>query len=287
MNVTLSRGSTSLDLPLLEEGGNVLFSTDFGKPFANIRDTGGSVNPRAEDRWSAQINHTINGRFDGSNAFDDARTLANLIKSDPGGNDLELTTGFAEFSDPLLVTPQAGNEQALQLTYEPGRTDTVFFQLGLTEVSVTRTQPDRTFSTPTASGSGPIELKASGNTVELGPNISVERSVGRPNDSATKTLNELGRYIYKHKVTYDQFSLSFEMTNNLTSQLKTIADTIFKQRLGRGGITLDFNGLYGYGAFTVLPTGSAPIRYQRLAGRTGQVTLPTIDLRVIKPTTTV
>jgi hypothetical protein len=287
MNVTLSRGSTSLDLPLLDEGGNPLFSTDFGKPFANIRDTGGSVNPRAEDRWSAQINHTINGRFDGSNAFQNARTLANLIKQDPGGNDLELTTGFAEFSDPLLVTPQAGNEQALTLTYEPGRTDTVFFQLGLTEVSVTRTQPDRTFSTPTASGSGPIELTASGNTVTLAPNISVERSVGRPNDSATKTLNELGRYIYKHKVTYDQFSLSFEMTENLTTQLKTIADTIFKQRLDRDGITLDFNGLYGYGAFTVLPTGSAPIRYQRLAGRTGQVTLPTIDLRVIRPTTRV
>jgi len=85
MNVTLSRGSTSLDLPLLDEGGNPLFSTDFGKPFANIRDTGGSVNPRAEDRWSAQINHTINGRFDGSNAFQNARTLANLIKQDPGG----------------------------------------------------------------------------------------------------------------------------------------------------------------------------------------------------------
>jgi hypothetical protein len=280
-SVTLSRGSTSLDLPIVKKGGEVLFSTDFGKPFANIRDTGGSVNPRAEDRWSAQINHTINGRFDGSNAFGDARTLAELIKSDPGGNDLELTTGFAEFSDPLLVTPQAGNE-------------TVFFQLGLTEVSVTRTQPDRTFSTPTASGSGPIELKASGNTVTLDPNISVERSVGRPNDSATKTLNELGRYIYKHKVTYDQFSLSFEMTENLTTQLKTIADTIFKQRLGRDGITLDFNGLYGYGSFNVLPTGSAPIRtgsapirYQRLAGRTGQVTLPTIDLRVIRTTTTV
>jgi len=77
------------------------------------------------------------------------------------------------------------------------------------------------------------------------------------------------------------------MTENLTTQLKTIADTIFKQRLGRDGITLDFNGLYGYGSFNVLPTGSAPIRYQRLAGRTGQVTLPTIDLRVIRTTTTV
>jgi hypothetical protein len=284
MNVTLSRGTTSLDLPLLDEGGNPLFSTDFGLPFANIRDTGGSVNPRAEDRWSAQINHTINGRFDGSNAFSNARTLAELIKQDPGGEDLELTTGFAEFSDPLLVAPQAGNEQALTLTYEPGRTDTVFFQLGLTEISVSRTQPDRTFSTPTANGSGPIQLKAGGNTVDLDPNISVERSVGRPNDSATKTLNELGRYIYKHKVTFDEFSLSFEMTDNLTSQLQTIADNIFKQSLGRDGITLDFNGLYGYGSFDVLPTGSAPIRYQRLAGRTGQVTLPTIDLRVIKAT---
>jgi hypothetical protein len=39
--VTLSRGTTSVEIPLLESGGSPLFSTDFGKPFANLHTSSG------------------------------------------------------------------------------------------------------------------------------------------------------------------------------------------------------------------------------------------------------
>jgi len=109
--------------------------------------------------------------------------------------------------------------------------------------------------------------------------------VGRPNDSMTKSQSDLGRYIYKHKVTADNFSISFQITDNIQSKLSTITNDIFRRKLGRTGITLDFQGLYDLGSFSVFPEGSAPIRYQRRAGYgEGQINLPTLDLRVIRET---
>jgi hypothetical protein len=281
-SVTLSRASTSIDIPLIEEGGTALFSTDFGKPFATVRDSGGSVDPRVQDNWSAQINHTLAGRFTSGSAYQDAIALADLVKADNNGNDLELSSiPFSEYPDPMLVAPQAGNEQALTITYPPGYSEYVELQLGLTEISTSLGSPDRDTATPTASGTGPIELSAGGNTVPITAGVQVERSIGRPNDSATRSQDDLGRYIYKHKVAHDSFSLSFELTENTIANLQVIADDIFKQQLGRDGMTLNFNGVYGLGEFDVLPTGSAPVRYQRLAGRTGQVSLPTLNFRVI------
>ena len=282
---TLSRDTTSVDIPLIEEGGTALWSTDLGKPFANVRDTGGSVNPRVLDNWSAQINHTLAGRFIGTDAYANAITLADLIKADSAGNDLEVSPPFSEYPDPMTVAPQAGNEQALTLTYVPGKRQQVEVGLGLTEVSESLGTPNRDTATPTTTGTGPIELTAGGSTVPIEVDVQVERTVGRPNDSMTKTPTGLGRYIYKHKVAFDSFSIAFELTRNTISTLQTITDNIFKTQLGRTGITLNFNGLYGLGSFEVMPTGSAPVRYQRLAGRNGQVSLPTLDFRVIEPTT--
>jgi hypothetical protein len=101
----------------------------------------------------------------------------------------------------------------------------------------------------------------------------------------TKSLNDLGRYIYKNKVTADRFSLSFQAVNNIQSKLSTITNDIFRQNLGRQGILLQFNGIFQLGEFRVFPEGSAPIRYQRRAGYgEEQINLPTIDLRVIRNT---
>ncbi|UXF50099.1 hypothetical protein 7865G3C2_23 [Haloquadratum phage sp.] len=101
----------------------------------------------------------------------------------------------------------------------------------------------------------------------------------------TKSQSDLGRYIYKHKVTADAFSISFQITDNIQSKLSTITNDIFRRKLGRTGITLDFQGLYDLGSFSVFPEGSAPIRYQRRAGYgEGQINLPTLDLRVIRET---
>jgi len=284
VTVTLSRGTTSVEIPLLESGGSPLFSTDFGKPFANLHTSSGSVNPRVQDRWSSQINHTIIGRFT-DNAFDKAIKLADLIKGDPAGQDLELSTPFQDYPEPMLVAPQAANASALTIDYPKGYSDYTTIQLQLTQISQSITAPDRLSGTLTASGDGPIELRANGNTVQLDTDISVSRSVGRPNDSMTKSQSDLGRYIYKHKVTADSFSISFQITDDIQSKLSTITNDIFRRKLGRTGIILDFNGLYNLGSFAVFPEGSAPIRYQRRAGYgEGQINLPTLDLRVIRVT---
>jgi hypothetical protein len=278
-------GGSGIDIPLLESSGTPLFSVDFGKPFANIHENSGSINPRVQDRWSSQINLTIIGRFTGDDAYDKAIELANLIKGDPDGEALFIFNPFPGLKTSFEVAPQAGNGSCLQLDYMKGYTNQVTVQLQLTRVSSSITDPSRDVSTPTASGNGPIELIANGNTVEVDTDVSVSRSVGRPNDSMTKSLSSFGRYIYKNKVTADRFSLSFQLTDNIQSKLLTITSEIFTQPLGRSGILLNFNGLFGLGEFRVFPEGSAPIRYQQRAGHgEGQVNLPTVDLRVIRDT---
>jgi hypothetical protein len=285
VSVTISRGSTSIDIPLLESSGTPLFSTDFGKPFANVHQNSGSVNPRVQDRWSAQINHTIMGRFITDDAQSKAIELADLIKGDPAGSTLELSTPFQDYPDPMRVAPQAGNAGCLQINYPQGYTDYVDIQLQLSQISTSINDTSRNVATPTASGNGPIQLIANGNTVELDTDVTVSRSVGRPNDSMTKSLSDLGRYIYKNKVASDNFSLSFQITESIQSKLNTITNDIFRTPLGRSGILLNFNGKFGLGEFRVFPEGSAPIRYQRRAGHgEGQINLPTIDLRVIRNT---
>jgi hypothetical protein len=287
--ITLTQLGSSDDpisIPLLESSGTPLFSVDFGKPFANIHENSGSINPRVQDRWSSQINYTIIGRFTGDDAFQKAIDLTDLIKDDPVDRLVMLPPAeFSELDNTIDVAPQAGNGGCLQIEYPKGYTNQVTVQLQLTRVSSSTTDPSRDISTPTASGNGPIELIANGNTVEVDTDVSVSRSVGRPNDSMTKSLSSFGRYIYKNKVTADRFSLSFQFTDNIQSKLVTITDQIFKQPLGRSGILLDFNGLYNLGQFRVFPEGSAPIRYQRRAGHgEEQINLPTVDLRVIRNT---
>jgi hypothetical protein len=283
-------GGDPVTIPLLESSGTPLFSVDFGKPHANIHKNSGSINPRVQDRWSSQINYTIVGRFTAGdfsdNAFEKAIELADLIKGDPDDRlIMQPPDEFSELDDIIRVAPQAGNPSCLQIGYPKGYTDHVTVQLQLSRVSSSITDPSRDISTPTASGNGPIELIANGNIVEVDTDVSVSRSVGRPNDSMTKSLSSFGRYIYKNKVTADRFSLSFQLTDNIQSKLVTITDEIFRQPLGRSGILLDFNGLYNLGQFRVFPEGSAPLRYQRRAGHGGgQINLPTIDLRVIRDT---
>jgi hypothetical protein len=128
----------------------------------------------------------------------------------------------------MTVAPQAGNAGALSIEYPRGYTDYTTIQLQLTQISTSINAPSRAVNTPTASGTGPIELIANGNVVALDTDVSVSRSVGRPNDSMTKSLSDLGRYIYKNKVASDNFSLSFQLTDNIQSKLNTITNDIFR-----------------------------------------------------------
>ena len=65
MNVTLSRGSTSVSIPLVEESGEQLITKSLGKPNLRVEESGGTDFPRAQDQWSGLQNYSIVGRVFG------------------------------------------------------------------------------------------------------------------------------------------------------------------------------------------------------------------------------
>jgi hypothetical protein len=84
----------------------------------------------------------------------------------------------------------------------------------------------------------------------------------------------------KSKVAADVFTLSFETLQEIPQKMNTIVDGIFRQQLGRRGVTLNFNGVLGLGAIRAIPIGSSPFRQVRQAGRQSVVN-PTLEFRRI------
>jgi len=62
------------------------------------------------------------------------------------------------------------------------------------------------------------------------------------------------RYLSKQKVTTDVFTLSFQSVENFAAVLNELTDATFREQLGRGGVTLKFNGLLGLGSVQAIPT---------------------------------
>lgn len=279
VNATLSQGTTSVSLPLLAPGGDILLSTDFGKPNL-ITHEGGTLFPRTQDSWSGLEQYNVLGRFRGSNAYQDARDLVDLVQADGDGNDMTFDVpDFPELPTDVLVAPAAEQDRALNITYPPGRRDTVDFDLGLTRVQYTRGSYDRAIGTPTASGSGPVTLSNGRNTVALDYGLTVDRYTGRPNDVVRRTPEELPGYEIKPKTVTDEFEISIMLTDDdAVTDTQDIAD-IFRSKQGRRAYSLDFGGLYGLGQFNVMPAGSQGLRTVRESGKEGVVPIPTINLR--------
>jgi len=278
VSVTLSRGGTSIDIQLVEEGGEQLLSSTFGKPEVNVRESGGSLNPRVQDQWSGVENYQLVGRvFDYQTAHD----LADLIKS-AKSDPLELAIPLAEYPDTVTVAPGAGQEGALSLSFPSGKKNSVDVDLSLTRVGDVFGSFTQQATTPTASGSGPVQLSVGGTTVDLPTaDLSLERTVGRPNDVVRRQPQQSDpRYEVKPKVTNDVFSLSFQTVANIPSTLNTLTDNIFRSRLGRTGLTLKMNGVLGLGDIQCIPVGSGPFRQVHQSGK-GWVINPVLELRRI------
>lgn len=275
--VTLSRGATSVDIELVEEAGEQLLATSFGKPGLNVHDNGGTINPRIQDRWSAMENYELRGKL---YSYADAHALADLVKS-ASGTPLTLDIP-GDIYDSVNVAPGAGQDSALTLSFPSGRRDLVDVSLSLTRVGSVDAANEQQATTPTASGTGPVEITAAGTTVQFPrADLSLERAVGRPNDVVTRRPGFSDpRYIAKAKVANDVFTLAFETVENIPATLNAITENVFREQLGRGGLVLDFNGLLGLGAFDAIPTGSSPFRQVHQAGK-GWTTVPTFEFRRI------
>lgn len=278
MDATLSLDGQSVAIPLVEEGGEVLIARDLGKPETNLRSTG-ALFPRSQDQWSGLQNLTLVGRFTGSSAYDKARTLFDIVESDFGNDELTLDVPLSEYPSNMTVALSAGSDQACSVTYPPGRKTDVGVSLNLTRVGRVLGTGDRSASTPTATGTGPIEYRAGGATTEITRDVTVERTCGRPNDVVrAEPGTALPYYINKPKSVTEVLSLSFEFADNPVAQIDDIVSTTFEARFGRSSVTLDFNGVFGLGEFSVMPVGSAPFRHARRAGYEGQSRAPTLNL---------
>ena len=276
---TLTRGNDSIEIPLQEEGGEILVSSTFGKPEVDIRRSGGTLNPRSQDQFSGLQNFEIVGKF-----FDygTSHDLADLIKS-ASTEPLELTIPSDLYDDNITVAPSAGSDSALGLSYPAGRRNIVDVSLTLTRVDQVQGVGEQQAQTPRASGNGPVQIRIGNTTIDLPTaGLSLERAVGRPNDVVRRRPRQADpAYLVKPKVTSDVFTFAFETLDNIPETLNAITENIFRQQLGPRGVTVDFNGKLGLGAIEAIPVGSSPFRQVHQAGR-GWVTVPTLEFRRIR-----
>lgn len=279
VDATLSRDGTSVDIPLVDSSsGTPLISKDLGKPNLDLQETG-DINPRHIDQWSGNEQYTLLGRFTGSNAYQDARTLFSLIKSNSNGNDLTLDIPLSDFDDQIIVAPAATQDESLSMSFVPGHKDWVEVDLATTRVSQTLGGADQPANIPTAAGSGPIQISDGSTTVDLVNDIEVSWACGRPNSSIRRRpTGKYPRYYDKHKTSAESFELSCRFTDSAVSMTNDIVG-MFGQQLGRQSLTLDFNGVYGLGEFNVIPDGSQALRHTRESGRKGTTMIPTVNLR--------
>jgi hypothetical protein len=279
MNVTLNRGVKSVDIPLVDTGNTPLFIADFGRPNQIIRDGMGTIDPAVNNQWSAMVNYNMVGKlFD----YDDAIDLADLIKTLEKDTDLTLEPNLPEYDEEITVAAQAGNTRALSLQYEPGYKDYVQVELGLTRYGKSVNDKNAAFATPRETGNGPVTLTVAGETIELGTNLAVTRTIGRPNDVIRGTPSDtFPRFEGKRKSATDQFSISFETVNQGVEAITTLTQNLYKVDLGRNAIDLNFNGVYRMGTFKVIPEGSASFRQSRRAGERDVIMAPSLDLRVV------
>jgi hypothetical protein len=277
--VTLSQGSRSVTVPLLEESGNVLLAADLGKPELQLQKSGGTTFPRPQDNFSGLETLTFRGRLTSGSANSKARRLVDLLQSGQGDTPILFNTSVPEFDSDINVVLAAGNEGALTITHEAGRKDDVTVEASLTRVGRIRGTDTRQPTTPSAVGTGPIEIKATGVSVDISAGVTVTRSTGRPNDVVRRApQSTFPTHISKRKTLSDTFTLSFDLVDNPVAKLTTITQGIFRQQLGRDPIRLDFNGIFRLGEIPVVPVGSAPFRRVRSAGYEDYVRVPTLEL---------
>jgi len=287
---TLTRGDTTLTLPLIEEASEMVVTRDIGKPNQQIQLTGG-LNPRAIDQRSGTVEYTLLGRYTNTQQFDpenedtrktcyvEAIQLADFIKSGSNGETITLDINMPEY-DTAQVVPQAEQEQALTLEYIPGAPGQVLVNLGLSTVDRVNGQVPQKAETPTAQGNGPIQLRGPSRSVNLVQDVEVIRSVGRPNSKLETDFNTLPYLRDRFKSTFDAFELAFQ-SSDPSGTIRDIAD-MFSQQLASENLILDFQGIYGMGAFNVVPEGSQALRHIRTTGVEGHGSVPTINLRRVR-----
>lgn len=284
VDAVLSRGSTSVTIPLLEEEGNLLVARDVGKPTLNVNDVG-REDPRTQDNMNAGDAFTFTGLLAGASAFSDAKTLAeDLIKPRATtGTPLQLDLSALPNRGTYDVAPTT--QSACQLTYSAGEVNMVAVQCTLNVVSNTigGDQTSRSTLSPD-SGTG-IKLDRGGTSVAMTNDLTVVRNVGRPNAELRPIPGDLPWLMDTRDPAVDEFEISGTFLNSAESNSNTLEEDIVRARLGQSSLRLHFLGNeYGLDAYDVVPTGSQAVRTLFRSSETGVVPVPTMKLRVVDNT---
>lgn len=286
VDVTLSRGSTSVTISLLGNGGNLAVARDVGKPNASQHSVG-REDPIHRDHRSASDAFTLGGVLTGTNAYSDAQTLAeDLIKTRATtGTPLQLDLSNLPSRGTYDVAPSA--KRALELEYVPGRTNFVTVQMTLNVVSKTVGGSQNTRGTISPDAGNGIKLDRSGTSVTFAARESVTRFVGRPGGKLQDIPGTTPQWIDWNEPASDVFEIETTFPgSNAESDSNTLEETIVRDRLGDSTLTLHFlSNLYGLDAYDVAPTGTQAVRTSFQTGETGVVAVPKLSLRVVDNTT--
>lgn len=279
---TISRGGTSVDLPLIGSGNALTLARDVGKPTQSF-DAIGNENPISRDHMNASDAFTISGVLLGTTAYSDAKTLAEDIVKPRLASDSPLQLDLSDLPQrgTYDVAPASGS--ACRLTYVPGRLDIVGVQLTLNQIASTLGGTQEAPSTITPDSGTGIKLDRNGTTVTLATNQQVTRTVGRPGSKLNPRPDDLPTYHDQNKPAEDVFEISGTLVSpSAEDDALTLEETITRSRLGSDTIDLHFqSNLYGLDAYRVAPTGSQAVRTVFSTGAKGIVEVPKLKLRVV------
>lgn len=280
----LSRGNTSVSVPLLSPSRSIAVARDVGKPTLSEY-TVGRQDPRARDNLNAADQFTVQGILTDGTAYADAKTLAeDLIKPRAtSGTPLQLDLSALPSRGTYDVAPVS--DSACTLTYQPGRRDMVGVQLSLSVVAQTfgGSQSGGGTASPDAGDGVKLERSSANASVTLAPDLRVERTIGRPDGKLQQRPADLPTYIDQNTPATDVFELTGQFGDaNAESDATTLEENIVRTRLGDETLTLHFlDNLYGLDAYDVIPNGSGAVRTVFRTTETGIVRVPTLNLKVV------
>lgn len=278
----LSRGATSVTIPILETDGGLAVARDVGKPAANERDVG-REDPLVIDNMSAGDSFTVVGLLHGAPAYTDAKTLAEELIKPRATTDTPLQLDLSDLPGRGTYDVAPVTESAATLTYSPGRQQMVGVQLSLSVVGSTIGGEQQAQSTLTSDAGSGVKLERDGTSVTFDTDVGLTRKVGRPQSQLLPRPADLPTFIDKNDPATDVFELSAELSGAFAaSDAQTLEETIIRQRLGFETLQLHFlDNEFGLDAYDVVAKGSAALRTTFDSGETGHVGVPTLTLQAV------
>lgn len=262
-----------------ERAGSLMVARDAGKPQGKLYRTSAQA-PTFSDHRAPLEGYTIVGQLVGEGAYEDARVLAeDIVRPAAGG--ASATLDLSDVSG--LGAKQVGfvGDRALSLGYPSNQGEWVSLQLTAVVVDNTIGGTTQGPGGVGDTGTGPVVISRDGASLSLAKNIDMERQVGRPETTTRHDGDNDPYMVDRPRAFSDVFELSATWNVDAAAKQNQLVEQIVKPPLGFGSMTLNFNGLYGLGTYTVAPVDSRATRVSWSAGEQGMVRVESLKLMVV------